>query len=138
MNKQAIIVVSFGTSYKESRKAAIEAIEQTIAEAFPGFAQYRAFTSKTIIEKLKQRDGLEIDSVEKALERAGKDGVKRLVVQPTHFMDGFEYGKKNRGGVSGPVCKIGSCKAFTGGCRGLSGSGKGCCGYYIILLRRLG
>ena len=93
MNKQAIIVVSFGTSYKESRKAAIEAIERTIAEAFPGFAQYRAFTSKTIIEKLKQRDGLEIDSVEKALERAGKDGVKRLVVQPTHFMDGFEYGK---------------------------------------------
>lgn len=93
MNKQAIIVVSFGTSYKESRKAAIEAIERTIAEAFPGFAQYRAFTSKTIIEKLKQRDGLEIDSVEKALERAGEDGVKRLVVQPTHFMDGFEYGK---------------------------------------------
>ncbi len=93
MREQGIIVVSFGTSYNDSREATIGAIERTIAEEFPEFSQYRAFTSKTIIDKLKQRDGMEFDHVEKALKRAERDGVKRLVVQPTHFMDGFEYKK---------------------------------------------
>lgn len=93
MREQGIIVVSFGTSYNDSREATIGAIEREIAEAFPGFSQYRAFTSKTIMDKLKQRDGLEVDDVEKALKRAEEDGVKRLVVQPTHLMDGFEYHK---------------------------------------------
>lgn len=90
MKEQAIIVVSFGTSYHESRKA-ISAVEQAVSLAFPAFSMYRAFTSQKIIRKLKERDGLEIDSMEEALERAAADGVKRLVVQPTHVMDGFEY-----------------------------------------------
>lgn len=88
---QAILVVSFGTSYNHSRKAAIEAIEQTIAERFPEFRQYRAFTSPTIRKKLKARDGLEIDSVEQALARAQADGVTVLAVQPTYLMGGFEF-----------------------------------------------
>ena len=68
MREQGIIVVSFGTSYNDSREATIGAIERTIAEEFPEFSQYRAFTSKTIIDKLKQRDGMEFDHVEKALK----------------------------------------------------------------------
>lgn len=91
MKEQAIIVVSFGTSYNESRDATIGAIEQAITDEFPEFTVYRAFTSQIIIDKLKERDGLEIDNIEEALDRAEEDGVKRLVVQPTHLMDGFEY-----------------------------------------------
>lgn len=88
---QAIMVVSFGTSYNESRDLTIGAIEGAIEEAFPDFSVYRAFTSQIIIDKLKERDGLEIDNIEEALAHAKADGVKRLVVQPTHLMDGFEY-----------------------------------------------
>lgn len=91
MNEQAIVVVSFGTSYNCSREITIGAIERAIADAFPEFAQYRAFTSPTIIDKLKKRDGLAIDTLEEALYRAEANGIKRLVVQPTHLMDGFEY-----------------------------------------------
>lgn len=89
--KQAIMVVSFGTSYNDSRDITIGAIEEAIAEAFPDYEVRRAFTSQIIIDKLKERDGLEIDNVEEALDRAVADGVKVLVVQPTHLMDGYEY-----------------------------------------------
>lgn len=88
---QAILVVSFGTSYNDSRKATIGAIEQTITQKFPDFSIYRAFTSQIIIDKLKERDGLVIDNVEEALNRLAEDGIENLVVQPTHLMDGFEY-----------------------------------------------
>lgn len=88
---QAILVVSFGTSYNESRDVTIGAIENAIADAFPEYEVRRAFTSQIIIDKLKERDGLEIDNVEEALDRAAADGIKNLVVQPTHLMDGFEY-----------------------------------------------
>lgn len=89
--KRAILVVSFGTSYNESREATIGAIEKAIAEAFPETETRRAFTSQIIIDKLKERDGLEIDNVEEALDRAVADGIKTLVVQPTHLMNGYEY-----------------------------------------------
>jgi sirohydrochlorin cobaltochelatase len=89
--KQAILVVSFGTSYNESRDITIGAIEEDIAAAFPDYEVRRAFTSQIIIDKLKERDGLEIDNVEEALDRAVADGVNVLVVQPTHLMDGYEY-----------------------------------------------
>lgn len=89
--KRAILVVSFGTSYNESREATIGAIEKAIAEAFPETETRRAFTSQIIIDKLKERDGLEIDNVKEALDRAAADGITELVVQPTHLMDGFEY-----------------------------------------------
>ena len=89
--KRAILVVSFGTSYNESREATIGAIETAIAEAFPEAETRRAFTSQIIIDKLKERDGLETDNVKEALDRAAADGITELVVQPTHLMDGFEY-----------------------------------------------
>lgn len=88
---QAILVVSFGTSYNDSRDVTIGAIENAIAEAFPEFEVRRAFTSQIIIDKLEERDGLDIDNVTEALDRAVEDGVKTLVVQPTHLMNGLEY-----------------------------------------------
>lgn len=88
---QAILVVSFGTSYNDSRDITIGAIENAITDAFPEYEVRRAFTSQIIIDKLKDRDGLEIDNVEEALDRAVADGITTLVVQPTHLMNGYEY-----------------------------------------------
>lgn len=87
----AILVVSFGTSYNDSRDLTIGAIEEAIKDAFPDYEVRRAFTSQIIIDKLKERDGLQIDNVEEALDRAVEDGISTLVVQPTHLMDGYEY-----------------------------------------------
>ena len=87
----AILAVSFGTSYHETRNATIGAIEEALAKAFPQYEVRRAFTSQMIINKLKKRDGIHIDNVQEALERAIADGIKTLIVQPTHLMDGFEY-----------------------------------------------
>lgn len=88
---QAIMVVSFGTSFNDSRDITIGAVEESIAEAFPEYDVRRAFTSQIIIDVLEERDGLEIDNVKEALDRAVADGVKTLIVQPTHLMDGLEY-----------------------------------------------
>ena len=90
-SKKTILVVSFGTSYNDSREATIGAIEKAIADANPGADVRRAFTSQIIIDKLKERDGIEIDNVEEAFARLVSDGVKDLIVQPTHVMSGFEY-----------------------------------------------
>ena len=89
--KPVILVVSFGTSYNESREVTIEAIEKDIAAAFPDYDVRRAFTAQTIIDKLAERDGLEIDNVTEAMERMIADGVKQVIVQPTHIMPGYEY-----------------------------------------------
>lgn len=89
--KPAILVVSFGTSFNESRHITIGAIESAIREAYPGYDVRRAFTAQIIIDKLKERDGIQIDNVGEALDRLVADGVKQLVVQPTHLMDGYEY-----------------------------------------------
>lgn len=86
-----ILVVSFGTSYNDSRDITIGAVEESIAEAFPQYDMKRAFTAQIIIDKLKERDQLEIDNVTQALDRAVADGVKTLIVQPTHLMNGLEY-----------------------------------------------
>ena len=86
-----ILVVSFGTSYNTSRTVTIGGIESAIRERFPDYKVARAFTSETIIKKLKKRDGIVIDNVEQALDRAIAEGIRTLVVQPTHLMDGFEY-----------------------------------------------
>ena len=86
-----ILVVSFGTSYNNSRDLTIGGIENAIAKAFPKYTVARAFTADTIIGILKERDNLSIDNVDEALERAANNGVKTLVVQPTHLMNGFEY-----------------------------------------------
>lgn len=91
--ENAILVVSFGTSYNDSREKTIGAIEEDIAATFPGWSVRRAFTSCMIIKKLKERDGYRVDTVEEALERAAKDGIQHMIVQPTHLMDGNEYMK---------------------------------------------
>ena len=87
----AILVVSFGTSYNDSREKTIGAIETAIADAFPKWTVRRAFTSRMIIRKLRERDGYSVDTVEEALTHAREDGIRRLVLQPTHLMNGNEY-----------------------------------------------
>ncbi len=90
-DKKAILVVSFGTSYNDSRALTIEAIEADVAAAFPDWEVRRAFTSQIIIDKLATRDNLQIDNVQQALERLIADGYGTVVVQPTHVMPGYEY-----------------------------------------------
>ncbi len=89
--KPVILTVSFGTSYNDSREKTIGAIEKAIADAYPDYEVRRAFTSQTVIDIIKERDGIETDNVEEALERLVSDGVKEVVVQPTHVMSGYEY-----------------------------------------------
>ncbi|MGI5976615.1 MAG: sirohydrochlorin cobaltochelatase [Candidatus Limivicinus sp.] len=89
--KPVILAVSFGTSYNDSRDITIGAIEKALAEAYPDYEVRRAFTSQIIIDKLAERDKLEIDNVTEAMDRLVADGVKDVVIQPTHVMAGFEY-----------------------------------------------
>ena len=86
-----ILVVSFGTSYSNSRHVTIGAIEDAIREAYPDYQVRRAFTAQIIIDKLKKEENIEIDNVKQALDRAVANGVKTLIVQPTHLMNGLEY-----------------------------------------------
>lgn len=93
MSKKGILVVSFGTSYEETRKKTIGAIEESIQEAFPDYRVYRAFTSGIIKRKL-EKEGVRIFDVGEALEQMIKDGVtEELLVQPTHIINGAEYDK---------------------------------------------
>ena len=89
--KPVMLAVSFGTSFNDSRDITIGAVENALAKAFPEYELRRAFTSQIIIDKLKERDGLEIDNIDEAFERLIQDGVKDVVVVPTHVMMGFEY-----------------------------------------------
>lgn len=88
--KKAILVVSFGTSYDTTRKVTIDAIEKEIADAYPDYQIYRAWTSKMILAKLKRRDNIHYDNVKEAFERMIADGVTDVVVQPTHVINGIE------------------------------------------------
>lgn len=89
--KPVLLAVSFGTSYNDSRELTIGAIEKALQDANPDYEVRRAFTSQIIIDKLKKRDNLEIDNVKEAMDRLVADGVKEVVIQPTHVMSGFEY-----------------------------------------------
>lgn len=91
IGENEILVVSFGTSFNDSRRLTIGAIENAIREAFPDWSVRRAFTSQIIIDHVNKRDGVKIDNVKEALDRAVDNGVKNLVVQPTHLMAGLEY-----------------------------------------------
>ena len=91
IGEQELLVVSFGTSFNDSRRLTIGAIEGSLAESFPDWSVRRGFTSQIIIDHVLSRDGVAIDNVSEALNRAADNGVKTLVVQPTHLMDGFEY-----------------------------------------------
>ena len=92
IGENELLVVSFGTSYNGSRVATIGAIEDALEKAFPDYAVRRGFTANLIIEHIYRRDGELIDDVTDALNRAKYNGVKNLLVQPTHLMNGYEYG----------------------------------------------
>ena len=91
IGEKELLVVSFGTSYNDSRTEDIGGIEKALQEAFPDWSVRRAFTSQIILNHIQARDGEKIDNVDQALERAVANGVRHLVVQPTHLMQGAEY-----------------------------------------------
>ena len=91
IGEKELLVVSFGTSFNDSRVADIKSIEDALQEANPDWSVRRAFTAQIIINHIQARDGEKIDNMEQALERAVANGVKQLVVQPTHLMHGAEY-----------------------------------------------
>lgn len=91
IGENELLVVSFGTSFNDSRVADIGGIEKALAKAYPDWSVRRAFTAQIIINHVQARDDEKIDNVDQALERAVANGVKNLVVQPTHLMHGAEY-----------------------------------------------
>ncbi len=91
IGENEILAVSFGTTFNDSRVADIKGIEDALQEANPDWSVRRAFTAQIIINHVQARDGEKIDNVDQALERAVDNGVKNLVVQPTHLMRGAEY-----------------------------------------------
>lgn len=91
IGENELLVISFGTSFNDSRRLTIGAIEGALEEAFPEYSVRRGFTSNIIIDHVNSRDGILIDDVQAALNRAVDNGVKKLVVQPTHLMNGLEY-----------------------------------------------
>lgn len=91
IGENELLVVSFGTSYNDSRRLTVGAIENALEEAFPEYSVRRGFTSQIIIDHVKSRDDVAIDNVGEALNRAADNGVKTLVIQPTHLMNGLEY-----------------------------------------------
>lgn len=91
IGERELLAVSFGTSYNTSRAEDIGGIEAALQEAFPDWSVRRAFSSQIVINHVQARDGEKIDNMEQALERAVENGVRTLVVQPTHLMQGAEY-----------------------------------------------
>ena len=91
IGEKEILVVSFGTSFNDSRAKDIKGIEDALQEAYPEYSVRRAFTAQIIINHVQARDDEHIDNVKQALDRAVENGVKELVVQPTHLMHGAEY-----------------------------------------------
>lgn len=88
--KKALLVVSFGTSFGRTREKTIDRIEKDLAEAFPDYRTYRAWTSKMIITKILRRDGIKIPTVKEAMEQILADGISEILVQPTHLVNGIE------------------------------------------------
>jgi sirohydrochlorin cobaltochelatase len=91
IGENELLVLSFGTSYNDSRRLTIGAIEEALEKAFPDYSVRRGFTANIIIDHVERRDGIHIDDIDEALKRAVDNGVKNLVVQPTHLMNGLEY-----------------------------------------------
>ena len=90
IGENELLVVSFGTSFNESRVKDIKGIEDALQEAYPEWSVRRAFTAQIIINHIQARDGEFIDNVDQARDRAVSNGVKNLLVQPTHLMHGAE------------------------------------------------
>ena len=95
IGENELLVVSFGTSFNDSRAADIKGVEDALQEAYPDWSVRRAFTAQIIINHVQARDGEKIDNMQQALDRAVANGVKNLVVQPTHLMHGAEYDEMN-------------------------------------------
>ena len=91
IGENELLVVSFGTSFNDSRAEDVKGIEDALAEAYPDWSVRRAFTAQIIINHVEARDDEVIDNMQQALDRAVANGVKNLVVQPTHLMHGAEY-----------------------------------------------
>ena len=91
IGEKELLVASFGTSFNDSRVKDIKGVEDALAAAYPDWTVRRAFTAQIIINHVQARDGEFIDNMEQALDRAVANGVKTLVVQPTHLMHGAEY-----------------------------------------------
>ena len=91
--EKALLVISFGTSFRDTCEKTIEALEKDLAAAFPERKFYRAWTSGFIRKKLKERDGLIILSPEEALEQMKQDGIQDVLIQPTHMLAGGEFEK---------------------------------------------
>lgn len=86
-----LLVLSFGTSFNDSRRLTIGAIEDQLEKSFPDYSVRRGFTANIVIDHVAKRDGEKIDDIDESLKRAVDNGVKNLVVQPTHLMNGLEY-----------------------------------------------
>lgn len=91
IGENELLVLSFGTSFNDSRRLTIGAIENDLEAAFPDYSVRRGFTANIVIDHVNRRDGEKIDDIGESLDRAVANGVKRLVVQPTHLMNGLEY-----------------------------------------------
>ncbi|MDU7483112.1 MAG: sirohydrochlorin cobaltochelatase [Hafnia alvei] len=91
--KKAILIISFGTSYHETRAKTIDACERRLAESCPDRDAFRAFTSEMIIRKLAKRDGMQIDNPNQALQRLAEQGYQDVVIQSLHIINGDEYEK---------------------------------------------
>ena len=89
--KKVLLAVSFGTSFNENRARTIDAVEEQMRTSFPDWEVRRAFTSRIIIKNLAQRDNYDVDYITDAMQRLVLDGVRTVVVQPTHVMNGKEY-----------------------------------------------
>jgi sirohydrochlorin cobaltochelatase len=93
VDKKAILVVSFGTTYADTRKACIESVEDRMRAAFSGYEVRRAFTSRMVVRRLAERDGIIVDNERQALERLLAEGFSEVYVQPLHIVAGDEYEK---------------------------------------------
>lgn len=91
IGENELLVLSFGTSFNDSRRLTIGAIEDQLEKSFPDYSVRRGFTANIVIDHVAKRDGEKIDDIDQSLKRAVDNGVKNLVVQPTHLMNGLEY-----------------------------------------------
>lgn len=91
--KSALIAVSFGTSYPETRKKTIEAVEEKLAQEYPEFDVFRAFTSNKVIKKIKEQEQMTILTVDQQMQKLIAEGYKEIYVQPLHIIPGSEYSK---------------------------------------------
>ncbi len=88
--KQGILIVSFGTTYKETREKNIERLAATVRENFPDWSIYQAYSSNKVRSILKTRDNIVVNSTREALKQMKADGVNEVAVLPTHIIDGIE------------------------------------------------